>query len=50
MIRIFISSGSTVTLKIFFQELCKSWIGWDDPLPHELELKWKGKSFKVKSC
>ena len=31
-----------VSLKIFFQELCRSRIDWDDPLPQELELKWKG--------
>lgn len=32
-------SPVVITLKIFFQELCKS---MDDPLPHVLELKWKG--------
>ena len=29
-------------MKIFFQKLCRSKIDWDDPLPQELELKWKG--------
>ena len=35
-------SPVVVSLKIIFQELCRSRIDWDDPLPQELELKWKG--------
>ena len=35
-------SPVVITLKIFFQELCRFKIGWDGPLPQELELKWKG--------
>ena len=31
-----------VTLKIFFQELCKLKVNWDDPLPNELMSKWTG--------
>ena len=31
-----------IMLKVFFQELCKSKIDWDDPLPSELLCKWKG--------
>ena len=30
-----------IQLKILFQELCKSKLGWDDPLPSELLAKWK---------
>ena len=30
-----------ITLKTFFQELCKSKLDWDDPLPSELLCKWK---------
>ena len=30
-----------ITLKVFFQELCKSKLDWDDPLPSELLHKWK---------
>ena len=30
-----------ITLKVFFQELCKSKLDWDDPLPSELLCKWK---------
>jgi len=35
-------SPVVVPLKIFFRELCRSRIDWDDSLPQELELKWKG--------
>ena len=30
-----------IQLKVFFQELCKSKLSWDDPLPSELLCKWK---------
>ena len=30
-----------IQLKVFFQELCKSKLSWDDPLPSELSCKWK---------
>ena len=30
-----------ITLKIFFQELCKSKLNWDEPLPSQLLRKWK---------
>ena len=30
-----------ITLKVFFQDLCKSKLDWDDPLPSELLCKWK---------
>ena len=30
-----------ITFKVFFQELCKSKLDWDDPLPSELLRKWK---------
>ena len=30
-----------IMLKVFFQELCKSKLDWDDPLPSELLCKWK---------
>ena len=30
-----------ITLKVFFQELCKAKLEWDDPLPSELLHKWK---------
>ena len=30
-----------IQLKVFFQELCKSKLSWDDPLPRELVCKWK---------
>ena len=31
-----------IALKIFFQELCKLKVDWDDPLPNELMSKWTG--------
>ena len=30
-----------ITLKVFFQELCKSKLNWDEPLPSVLFCKWK---------
>ena len=30
-----------ITLKVFFQELCKLKLDWDEPLPSELLRKWK---------
>jgi len=36
-----ILSPVTITLKIFFQELCKVKVNWDEPLPSELLCKWQ---------
>ena len=35
-----IMSPVTVLFKIFFQTLCESKIGWDEPLPSDLQLGW----------
>ena len=29
-----------IRFKIFLQDLCREGINWDDPLPHNLQLKW----------
>ena len=34
-------SPVTITLKVFFQELFKAKVDWDEPLPSELLCKWK---------
>ena len=34
-------SPVTIRLKVFFQELCKAKVDWDEPLSSELLCKWK---------
>ena len=36
-----ITSPVSVTGKVLFQEICVNKLGWDEPLPQELALKWQ---------